>query len=291
QPAKAKSSSDLSKAARTEAEQLKIVLRKSRQKTHISQHGGSSTDEGTGSKLGVLDVPSDESKERNEDDDDNDEEEEIAKINEPADTESGGGDEEVAESNREDEEEETRQEEEESFDPILRTPEDDENDGNDKTILESYGESAILKRRREDNDDQEGPSAGSDRGPRDKEKVGSMHQLTLHLNQLPGMKADQHQGINLDRCAEDQPMIQPSQHPEWFSQPRKPLTPDREWNKTLPAIQGSAQPWISELAKQAVARSSFNELLDTPIDFSNFIMNRLGVDTLTLNFWLVLPIN
>nr|GFC15606.1 hypothetical protein [Tanacetum cinerariifolium] len=27
--------------------------------------------------------------------------------------------------------------------------------------------------------------------------------------------------------------------------------------------------------------SSFNELLDTSIDFSNFIMNRLGVDTLT----------
>nr|GFD21228.1 hypothetical protein [Tanacetum cinerariifolium] len=32
---------------------------------------------------------------------------------------------------------------------------------------------------------------------------------------------------------------------------------------------------------QTDARSSFNELLDTPIDFSNFIMNRLGVDTLT----------
>nr|GEV45367.1 hypothetical protein [Tanacetum cinerariifolium] len=36
-----------------------------------------------------------------------------------------------------------------------------------------------------------------------------------------------------------------------------------------------------ELAKQADSRSSFNELLDTPIDFSNFIMNRLCVDTLT----------
>nr|GFB41716.1 hypothetical protein [Tanacetum cinerariifolium] len=47
QPAKAKSSSDLSKAARTDAEQLKIVLRRSRQERHISQHGGSSTDEGT----------------------------------------------------------------------------------------------------------------------------------------------------------------------------------------------------------------------------------------------------
>nr|GEZ47958.1 hypothetical protein [Tanacetum cinerariifolium] len=40
-------------------------------------------------------------------------------------------------------------------------------------------------------------------------------------------------------------------------------------------------PIISELARQTDARSSFNELLDTPIDFSNFIMNRLGVDTLT----------
>nr|GFC62369.1 hypothetical protein [Tanacetum cinerariifolium] len=60
QPAKAKSPSDPSEAARTEAEQLKTVLRRSRQKTHISQHGGSSTDEGTGSKPGVLDVPYDD---------------------------------------------------------------------------------------------------------------------------------------------------------------------------------------------------------------------------------------
>nr|GFA30187.1 hypothetical protein [Tanacetum cinerariifolium] len=47
------------------------------------------------------------------------------------------------------------------------------------------------------------------------------------------------------------------------------------------AVQGSAQTWISKLAKQADSRSSFNELLDTMIDFFNFIMNRLGVDTLT----------
>nr|GFB45877.1 hypothetical protein [Tanacetum cinerariifolium] len=57
--------------------------------------------------------------------------------------------------------------------------------------------------------------------------------------------------------ADDQPIVQTSQHPEWFTQPRKPPTPDRDWNKTLPA------------------------LLDTPIDFSNFIMNRLSVETLT----------
>nr|GFD39689.1 hypothetical protein [Tanacetum cinerariifolium] len=58
-------------------------------------------------------------------------------------------------------------------------------------------------------------------------------------------------------------------------------SPDRDWNKTLPAAQGDAQSWISVLARQTDDRSSFNELLDTPIDFSNFIMNRLNVDTLT----------
>nr|GFC19978.1 hypothetical protein [Tanacetum cinerariifolium] len=53
QPAKAKSLSDPLELARTEARQLKIVLRRSQQETHISQLGGSGTDEGTGSKPGV----------------------------------------------------------------------------------------------------------------------------------------------------------------------------------------------------------------------------------------------
>nr|GEY66577.1 hypothetical protein [Tanacetum cinerariifolium] len=47
------------------------------------------------------------------------------------------------------------------------------------------------------------------------------------------------------------------------------------------AAQGDAQSWISDLARQTDALSSFNELLDTSIDFSNFIMNWLSVDTLT----------
>nr|GFB94112.1 hypothetical protein [Tanacetum cinerariifolium] len=105
-------------------------------------------------------------------------------------------------------------------------------------------------------------------------------------------QADLPQGLNLDNClpvslllqrnlcrltgVDDQPIVQTSQHPEWFSQPRRPPSPNHDWNKTLPAAQGDAQSWISDLARQTDARSSFNELLDTPIDFSNFIMNRLG---------------
>nr|GEZ55807.1 hypothetical protein [Tanacetum cinerariifolium] len=132
----------------------------------------------------------------------------------------------------------------------------------DKTILDSYGESAIPKRGREDDDDQERPSTGSDRGSKRRRK-GRVHASANTLSKPA------------TRSAGRLPVRWRNPHI------RKPPTPDRDWNKTLPAIQGSAQSWISELAKQTDARSSFNKLLDTSIDFSNFIMNWLGVDTLT----------
>nr|GEX53896.1 hypothetical protein [Tanacetum cinerariifolium] len=157
----------------------------------------------------------------------------------------------------------------------------------DKTILDTYGESAILKRKRKD-DDQEGPSAGSDQGSKRRREGGEHASASTPSEPAIGkepvqttcqMEEPSHPVF--ETGAEDQPIIQTSQHPEWFSQPRKPPTPDRDWNKSLPAAQGDAQSWISALAKQTDARSLFNELLDTPIDFSNVIMNRLGIDTLT----------
>nr|GFA88934.1 hypothetical protein [Tanacetum cinerariifolium] len=64
-------------------------------------------------------------------------------------------------------------------------------------------------------------------------------------------------------------------------QVKKPPTPDRASKKTLPATHGSIQPWISDLEKQADSRFSFNELMDTLVDFLASLMNRLKVDTLT----------
>nr|GFC93700.1 hypothetical protein [Tanacetum cinerariifolium] len=61
QPARATTHTEPTNVERTEAEQLKIVLKRSRQETYISQQRGSSTDEGTGSRPGVPDVPSDDS--------------------------------------------------------------------------------------------------------------------------------------------------------------------------------------------------------------------------------------
>nr|GFD06922.1 hypothetical protein [Tanacetum cinerariifolium] len=120
-------------------------------------------------------------------------------------------------------------------------------------------------------------------GPKDKKKEVSRHQLALPLKRQPKTTGQMEETLLsvYETGADDQPIVQTSQHPEWFSQPRKPPSPDRAWNTALPAAQGDAQSWISDLAKQADALSSFNELLDTPIDFSNFIMHRLNVDTLT----------
>nr|GFD04593.1 hypothetical protein [Tanacetum cinerariifolium] len=63
QPARATTPTEPTDVERTEAEQLKIVLKRSRQETHISQQRGSGTDEGIGSRPGVSDVPSDDSEE------------------------------------------------------------------------------------------------------------------------------------------------------------------------------------------------------------------------------------
>nr|GEZ58939.1 hypothetical protein [Tanacetum cinerariifolium] len=80
-------------------------------------------------------------------------------------------------------------------------------------------------------------------GPRDVEKERSQSQQALHMRKLPGALASQHKGLNLDR----------------------------RWQASL----------ISELAKRTDSRFFFNELMDTPMDFSNFLLNRLKVDTLT----------
>nr|GEU28590.1 hypothetical protein [Tanacetum cinerariifolium] len=158
----------------------------------------------------------------------------------------------------------------------------------DKTILDSYGETAILKRRCEDDDDQEGPFAESNWGFK-RRKEGGEPESARALLELATRSAGRFTTRSKSRQASasefaftEEPVQTTSQIEEPSHLLKKPLTLDRDWNKTLPAAQGNTQLWISDLAKQADSHSSFNELLDTPLYFSNFIMNRLGVDTLTL---------
>nr|GEZ28752.1 hypothetical protein [Tanacetum cinerariifolium] len=82
-------------------------------------------------------------------------------------------------------------------------------------------------------------------------------------------------------ATDDQPVKEASHLPHWFQKQAKPLTPDHAWNKTLPATHGCIHPWISNLTKKADSCTSFNELMDTSINLSAFVMNRLKVYTLT----------
>nr|GFA95960.1 hypothetical protein [Tanacetum cinerariifolium] len=108
----------------------------------------------------------------------------------------------------------------------------------DKAILDTYGESTILKQRRED-DDKEGPSAGSDRGSK-RQKEGGESAVTEEPVQTTCQMEEPSHPV-FETGVDDQPIVQTSQHPEWFSQPRRPPLPDRDWNKTLPVAQGDAQ--------------------------------------------------
>nr|GEZ44518.1 hypothetical protein [Tanacetum cinerariifolium] len=134
----------------------------------------------------------------------------------------------------------------------------------DKIILDTYGDTIILKRRRYDDVDEE-PSAGSDWGSKrrregnepDESATADEPMRTTHE-----MKEPLHP--KFETGADDQPIAESSQHPEWFSQQKKPSTLNRDWNKTLSATHRSIQTWISKLAKQTDSCSSFNELMDTP---------------------------
>nr|GEU43312.1 retrovirus-related Pol polyprotein from transposon TNT 1-94 [Tanacetum cinerariifolium] len=105
----------------------------------------------------------------------------------------------------------------------------------DNIILDTYGDTVTLKRRRNDADKDEDPSAGSDRGSKRRRER---------------------------------------------KEPESTSAPKEKTSKTA-ATHGSIEPWITDLAKQADSRTSFNELMDTPMDFSAFLMNQLKVDTLT----------
>nr|GFA34292.1 hypothetical protein [Tanacetum cinerariifolium] len=307
---KAKSLSALSKVAMTEAQQLKLVTKRSLQQTHISQASGFGVDEGTGSIPGVPDVPSDESKEElywnftdEEGDDDEGKDGEGDEDEKGDDGEEGDGDD-----DDEDDDEEGRDDaqeydeeirDEESFDPIPKTPENSDDEGNGEEDLglnvgreEGHNEEEDEDKLYRDSVNEQLEAKVVTRSSHSSKTsyavVADLLEIELKkilIEKMEGNKPDRgskrrREGKELEsasaptetatRSAEDQPIIQSSQHPNC------------DWNKTMLAIHGSIQPWISKLVKQTDFRSYFNKLMDIPLDFSNFLINRLKVDTLTL---------
>ncbi|GJX69186.1 hypothetical protein Tco_0304913 [Tanacetum coccineum] len=181
----------------------------------------------------------------------------------------------------------------------------------DKDILETYVDTVTFKRRQNDEDEDEEPFAGSNRrskrrrarkepestsAPKEKtsKSTGKSKEGSKSHQKSTSKSAQAKEPIHTDKDLEepanqefnigftkDQPINETTQHHDWFQKPTKLPTPDHDWNKTFHAKQGTVQPWISTLAQNEDPCESFNELMDTPLNFSAFVMNRLKVDTLT----------
>nr|GEY29742.1 hypothetical protein [Tanacetum cinerariifolium] len=126
----------------------------------------------------------------------------------------------------------------------------------DKIILDTYGDTITLKRRRDDDvDKDEEPSAGSDRGskrrregkepesasaPKEKatmsagkstqgsksRQTSASESATAKEPMQTTFEMEELSHPEFETGADDQPIVQPSQHPEWFSQQKKPPNPD-----------------------------------------------------------------
>ncbi|GKA96232.1 hypothetical protein Tco_0818327 [Tanacetum coccineum] len=181
----------------------------------------------------------------------------------------------------------------------------------DKILLDTYGDTVTIKRPRDGADDDQEPSAGTDRGskrrrsgkepestsaPREKttttagktttgskthkQSASQSAPVEETMQSTDVFEAPAHQefetGVHDEQTEEE---VHPL--PDWFQQPKRLPSPDHAWNKSVPAVHESVQPWLSNLARRQDPRESFDELTDTTFDFSAFVMNRLNVTTLT----------
>ncbi|GKD75193.1 hypothetical protein Tco_1333475 [Tanacetum coccineum] len=158
----------------------------------------------------------------------------------------------------------------------------------DKLILDTYGDTVSFKRRRDDEHKDEETSARSNRGSKRRQAGKELESTSApkeKTSKTTGKSTDglksQHKSEFDIGATEEQSDKETSQHSDWFQKPAKHPNPDRDWNKTLLADHGPVQPWLSNLARQENPRKSFDELTDTPFDFSAFVMNMLKVETLT----------
>nr|GEY22003.1 integrase, catalytic region, zinc finger, CCHC-type, peptidase aspartic, catalytic [Tanacetum cinerariifolium] len=332
---KAKSLSALSEVAMTEAQQLKLVTKRSLQQTHISQSSSSSVDEGT-------DEGDDEGKDGDGDDDDN---------GDDGEGRDGDGDDDDEEEGKDDEQEYDEEEydeelmDEESFHPIPKTPKNSDDEGNGRGIqatlevedshvtltlvnLDGQQQSSLVSSQfvtifeTTSQMDAQTPTSRmneavkvvvqiqSDRLRDEAQKENDEFLKTVDENMQKIIKEQTSYAVVADLSEMElkkiliekmegnkETVTLKRRHDDDANKDEEPSAgPDRGSKRrregkehelasapteTATRSAGSIQPWISELTKRSDSCSSFNELMDTPLDFSNFLINRLKVDTLT----------
>nr|GFA37152.1 hypothetical protein [Tanacetum cinerariifolium] len=90
----------------------------------------------------------------------------------------------------------------------------------------------------------------------------------------------QDQGDDLGNT-KDQPNVEEASKHDWFKKPERPPTPDRNWNAGKQIDFRPPQTWIGKMAKARKPPTTFDELISTPIDFSEYVLHNLKIKNLT----------
>ncbi|GJZ31940.1 hypothetical protein Tco_0576987, partial [Tanacetum coccineum] len=133
----------------------------------------------------------------------------------------------------------------------------------DKDAMDEGVPDKLKKRKQDDADKDEGPSAGSDRG---------LKRRKTRKDTEPSKKG----------TSKSQPESTAAPKHDWFKKLERPPTPDSDWNVRKSIDFRPPQTWISKIAQEEKPPLSFDELMRNPIDFSTYVMNHLKIDKMTL---------
>ncbi|GJV04476.1 hypothetical protein Tco_1338045 [Tanacetum coccineum] len=142
----------------------------------------------------------------------------------------------------------------------------------DKDLFESYGKSYSLKRGCDDKDKDEDPPARSDQS--------KLAQAEEPVFEATDTEMPQNQGTDLEHT-DDQPNVEAASKQDWYKKPKRPSTPDPDWNARKTIDFKPPQTWINKISQEEKPPLTFDELMSTPIDFSAYIMHNLKIGNLT----------
>ncbi|GKC01385.1 hypothetical protein Tco_0987521 [Tanacetum coccineum] len=150
----------------------------------------------------------------------------------------------------------------------------------DKDLFETYDEVFMLKRSRDEKDKDQDPSAGSDRGTKRRKSSKEAKSQKDPSHTVDDSEVKKNQEFNTGNN-DEQPEYEDAPKNDWFKKPERPPTPDPDWNKRQHIDFQPPQTWISVTARAKKPPTLFDELMDTPIDFSAFVMNQLNITNMT----------
>ncbi|GJT47276.1 hypothetical protein Tco_0955991 [Tanacetum coccineum] len=132
----------------------------------------------------------------------------------------------------------------------------------------------------DDDDDDEDPSAGPNKG-KAPSKGSKTSKSASAKESIKEPIADVAMDDVVNTAGEDvvrdddqpedtsKPNTNKTRNQDWFKQPPRPPTPNPEWNKRQVVLDQPEQPWFNQMVSAINDPLTFNDLMATPIDFSN----------------------